>query len=90
MFGLKPIWRGKVKVNVSDPTRTIVDLLDTPTMGGGIRSVLDMLKSYFNSENRDSNLLIDYADRLGNKAVFKRLGVLATRNFPNEKELIAD
>lgn len=90
MFGLKPIWRGKVKVNVSDPSRTVLDLLDTPTMGGGIRSVLDILKSYFGSENRDPRLLVEYADRLGNKAVFKRLGFLATICLPNEKELIAE
>jgi predicted transcriptional regulator of viral defense system len=90
MFGLKPIWRGKIKVNVSDPTRTVLDLLDTPTMGGGIRSVLDILKSYFSSEYRDPKLLIEYADKLGNKAVFKRLGFLATISLPNEKELIAE
>ena len=47
MFGLKTIWRGKAKVNVPDPTRTVVDLLDTPELGGGIRTVVDILKSYF-------------------------------------------
>ena len=90
MFGVKPIWRGKVKVNVSDPTRTVVDLLDTPTMGGGIRSVLDILKSFFGSEYRNPKLLVDYADRLGNKAVFKRLGFLAATYLPTERALIAD
>ena len=90
MFGLKPIWRGKVKVNVSDPTRTILDLLDTPALGGGIRSLLDMLKSYFGSAYRDPKLLIRYADQLGNKAVFKRLGFLAATYLPNEAELVAD
>lgn len=88
MFGLKPIWRGKSRVNVSDPTRTILDLLDTPTLGGGVRSVLDMLKSYFSSEYRDPKLLIRYADQLGNKAVFKRLGFLAATFTPNEQELV--
>src|SRR6266852_9041303 len=68
------IVRGKVKINVSDPTRTILDLLDTPALGGGIRSVLDMLKSYLASSHCDRQLLIRYADQLGNKAVFKRLG----------------
>ena len=34
MFGLKAVWRGKVKVSVSDPTRTVLDMLDTPKLGG--------------------------------------------------------
>lgn len=90
MFGLKPLWRGKVKVNVSDPTRTVVDLLDTPALGGGIRSVLDILKSYFGSIHRNPQLLIRYADQLGNKAVFKRLGFLATTFAPTEAEIVAE
>ncbi|MGH8707192.1 MAG: type IV toxin-antitoxin system AbiEi family antitoxin domain-containing protein [Burkholderiales bacterium] len=90
MFGLKPIWRGKVRVNVSDPTRTLLDLLDTPALGGGIRSVLDILKSYLGSEYRDPKLLIRYAEQLDNKAVFKRLGFLAATFAPNETELVAE
>ena len=27
LFGLKPVWRGQVKVSVSDPARTILDML---------------------------------------------------------------
>jgi len=90
MFGLKAIWRGKAKVNVSDPTRTILDLLDTPALGGGIRTVVDILKSYLRSTYRDPKLLIRYADQLGNKAVFKRLGFLATTAAPDEAELVAE
>lgn len=90
MFGLKPLWRGKAKVNVSDPTRTVVDLLDTPALGGGIRSVLEILTSYLGSKYRDPKLLVRYAEQLGNKAVFKRLGFLAATFAPNEAELIAE
>ena len=90
MFGFKPVWRGRAKVNVSDPTRTILDILDTPTLGGGIRSVLDMLRSYLASKHRAPQSLIRYADQLGNKAVFKRLGYLLTTFFPNEAETIAE
>ena len=89
MFGLKTIWRGKAKVNVSDPTRTVLDLLDTPALGGGIRTVVDILKSYFRSTYRDPKLLIRYADQLGNKAVFKRLGFLTEVVAPDEAQLIA-
>jgi len=75
-FGLDVIWRGQVRVNVSDPSRTVVDLLDDPTLGGGIRSVADVLHEYLIDQYRDDDRLIEYADRLGNRAVFKRLGFL--------------
>ena len=88
VFGLKTVWRGQVKVLVSDPTRTILDMLSDPKLGGGIRSVEDMLKSYLHSEMRDLNLLVKYARNLGNGAVFKRLGFLLERNAPAEKNII--
>ncbi len=88
IFGLKSVWRGQVKVSVSDPTRTILDMLDDPTLGGGIRSASDMLKNYLRSENMNLDLLIDYAQRLGNGAVFKRLGFLLERFAPEKTDQI--
>jgi predicted transcriptional regulator of viral defense system len=84
-FGLKTIWRGQVKVSVSDPTRTILDMLAEPRLGGGIRSVNDMLLNYLRSESKNLDLLIAYADQLGNGAVFKRLGFLLERYAANEQ-----
>ena len=89
MFGLKPIWRGQVKVSVSDPARTIVDMLADPALGGGIRSTADMLNAYLRSENKNIGRLTEYAGRLGNGAVFKRLGFLVERLAPNEQGTIA-
>jgi hypothetical protein len=37
-------------------------------------NVADMVHEYFTSEHRDDELLVTHADRLGNHAVFKRLG----------------
>lgn len=88
MFGLKPVWRGQIKVSVSDPTRTILDMLAEPAFGGGIRSVKDMLGNYLKSEYKDLELLIDYGQRLGNGAVFKRLGFLFEKTAPDEAEAI--
>jgi predicted transcriptional regulator of viral defense system len=88
MFGLKSVWRGQMKVPVSDPTRTILDMLDDPTLGGGIRFTSDMLTIYLRSEKRDVGLLVDYAQRLGNGAVFKRLGFLMERAAPEQTDLI--
>lgn len=88
MFGLQTIWRDSVKVSISDPSRTLLDLLAYPSLGGGIRSTVDMLINYLNSEHKNLPLLVDYAKRLDNGAVFKRLGFLLERYAPNELETI--
>lgn len=77
IFGCKTVWRGRTKVMVSDLQRTIIDLLDDPALGGGIQQVADCLGEYFKRKDRKDRLLIEYGERLGNGAVFKRLGFLA-------------
>jgi len=68
-FGLKAVWRARVKV--SDPSRTLIDLMSDPSLGGGLRSSVDMLQSYLASkEHRDVKLLMSYAKTLGVGAVF--------------------
>jgi predicted transcriptional regulator of viral defense system len=89
LFGMSAVWRGRVKVNVSDPTRTALDMLNDPALGGGLRPVADVFRNYLNSKNKDTSLLIQYADNLGNGAVFKRLGFLASRFAPAEEDLIS-
>lgn len=79
IFGTKVIWRGHSKIAVSDIHRTIVDMLDDPAIGGGIQHVEDCVRAYLARPDRDDAALIAYADRLGNGAVFKRLGFLAER-----------
>ncbi len=88
MFGLKSVWRGREKVNVSDPTRTVLDMLNDPQLGGGLRSTIDMFRNYLNSDKRDLGLLIEYADQLGNGAVFKRLGFLLEKYAENDQSVI--
>jgi len=88
MFGLKPVWRGPVKISVSDSTRTILDMLVNPVFGGGIRSVKDMLVNYMRSENKNPEQLIEYGKQLGNGAVFKRLGFLLEKIAPDETKVI--
>jgi predicted transcriptional regulator of viral defense system len=88
LFGLKPVWRGQVKVQVSDASRTLVDMLSDPALGGGIRPVADMLATYLRSDNKDLALLVDYARRLGNGAVFKRLGYLLEALAPAQTDVM--
>jgi predicted transcriptional regulator of viral defense system len=89
LFGIKPVWRGQVKISVSDPSRTILDMLSDPKLGGGIRPTVDMFLSYLKSENKNIQFLIDYAKRLGNGAVFKRLGFLFERYAPDQEAAIS-
>lgn len=88
MFGLMTIWYGKTKTFVSDPTRTILDFLAHPEMGGGLRPTIDMLNEYLKSKHKNLTLLIEYANRLHNGAVFKRLGFLLEQYVPEETDAI--
>ena len=77
LFGLKNDWHGSARVSVSDPERTLVDLLAVPSTGGGIDHVSDCLANYLRRKDADRDLLIRYADQFKNGAIFKRLGFLA-------------
>jgi predicted transcriptional regulator of viral defense system len=76
MFGLVSVWREGVKVPVSSPSRTLVDLVDDPRLGGGMRHVSEVAGNYFGSEHRKDSELVDLLVRLGNGTAFKRLGYL--------------
>jgi predicted transcriptional regulator of viral defense system len=68
-----------VKVDVSDVHRTIIDMLNDPSCCGGVRHVTDCLRAYFDRKDASGDALVEYAERLGNGAVFKRLGFLTER-----------
>ncbi|MBI3946014.1 MAG: hypothetical protein HY321_08855 [Armatimonadetes bacterium] len=76
LFGLRQVWRGHTQVSVSDPARTLADILDDPSMGGGMKHVAEVAREYFESDHRDDAALREYAGRLGNRAICKRLGYL--------------
>ncbi len=75
-FGTRVVWRERVKVKVADPTRTVVDILDDPRLGGGIRHVASVVREYLAGAHCDEKLIVEYGDRLGNRTVFKRLGYI--------------
>lgn len=76
LFGTRTVWRKETRVQVSDPTRTVADVLDAPKWGGGIRHVAQIVEAYLASSHRDERLLLDYIERIGNAAAAKRLGYL--------------
>ena len=87
LFGTRNIWRGQIKVQVSDVHRTIIDMLADPSVGGGIRHVADCFAAYFQHKDANPETLIQYAEKLGNGAVFKRMGFLA-ETIPDQTVLI--
>lgn len=79
LFGTRNVWRNRTRVAVSDPARTVIDMLADPSIGGGIVHVNQCLQQYLSSRDSHPELLVEYGERLGNAAVFKRLGFLASR-----------
>ena len=80
IFGTKTVWRGQTRVAVSDVHRTIIDMLDDPSVGGGIQHISECFDRYLQRPDYNPDLLINYAQRHGNGAIFKRLGLLAERH----------
>src|SRR5206468_2273304 len=89
LFGTRSVWRERFRVEVSDPSRTIADTLADPSVGGGIRHIGGALAEYLASDHRDDQVLVEYGDRLGNRAVFKRLGYLLEALQVDAPELVA-
>ncbi|MBI5869237.1 MAG: hypothetical protein HZB43_13275 [candidate division Zixibacteria bacterium] len=74
-FGSEVHWMGSQQVVVTDKEKTIVDCLDQPRYCG---EIVEAAKGLWNG--RDSIIpkrLLEYALRMGNGAVIKRLGFLA-------------
>lgn len=83
-FGIKPVWRGSTRVNLSDVARTVIDMLAQPHTGGGIDHVADCLAEFWKQRSADQGLLIAYAEKFANGAIFKRLGFLAEAHLRDE------
>jgi predicted transcriptional regulator of viral defense system len=88
LFALRPVWRGPVRIDVTNPAKTVIDMLDEPGIGGGIRHVAECLEAYLKREDASGDELLRIADQLGNRAVFKRLGFLAER-LPGQEAIAA-
>ena len=87
-IGLKTVWRGGTRVQISDPARTLVDMLGDPALAGGIRHLVDMLGSLLRDQPKEVAKLGTYATKLGIGSVFKRLGFLLQRDHPDQVALI--
>jgi predicted transcriptional regulator of viral defense system len=88
LFGARRVWRDGTSVSVSDRERTLVDCLDDPSLGGGLRHTVEALTVYAEAPGAAWQRLVDYGDKLGNRTVFKRLGYLVERLALADDELI--
>ncbi len=88
LFGTRPVWRGQVRVQVSDPSRTLVDILDDPALGGGLSHTAAVLNEYLAEQMLDEGALLDYTSLVGNRTVFKRLGYLTELIAPEQTSLL--
>lgn len=86
-WGIEAIWHEEVRLHMADPARTVIDILDAPRIGGGIRHAAEILDTYL--DEHDPLRLVEHAQRLGNGAVFKRLGYMVEALAREEPELIS-
>jgi predicted transcriptional regulator of viral defense system len=71
-FGIEKVWLDEFQVNVTDREKTIVDCLDKPGLCGGVIEVAKALKH----GEFDFEKLSEYAIKIGNSGVVRRLGYL--------------
>lgn len=76
-FGLEKIWFGSNKVQIANPSRLLIDILDKPDFGGGGRHTIDVVRQYWKSEQANPEQLLEYAILYGKGTVIKRIGFLA-------------
>lgn len=77
VFGTDRVWFGSRRVEVADPHRLLIDILDMPSFGGGARHTLDVVGAYWKSPHRNPAKLLEYAQRYKRGTVFKRMGLTA-------------
>lgn len=80
-FGTKTIWRESVKLQVSDPYKTMLDIIDDPYIGAGLQHTVDSLREFKSryGDQKDYSQLLEYAAMFRNGALFKKLGFLAEK-----------
>jgi len=89
-FGWQEVEVEGQAVRLSTPEKTIADCLDHPEHCGGIEQVARAI--YFSHEELDLARVVEYAEKMGNRTILKRLGHIleVTGMFPLCGELLAD
>lgn len=73
-FGITDVEVEKKPIKISDVEKTIVDCLDHPEHCGGIDNIAKAI--YFEYDSLDIDKVLQYAHKMRNKTILKRLGYL--------------
>lgn len=73
-FGIKKEWIENTQIDITDKEKTIIDCLDKPQYCGGIIEVIKSLKNGY--KELDFKKLSQYANKIGNSGVIRRLGFI--------------
>lgn len=82
------VWRGRERIAISDRERTIADALSNPRWVGGVRHLIQILRTYRESKEWNPNRLIERIVEIGSGAPFKRLGYLAETVLKSDPLLV--
>lgn len=81
-------WVEGTKIFISTPTQTIVDVLDNPSISGGINHGAKIIKNYFDSEHKNIEQLLMCLKKINNKTTYKRLGYILEKMDIDEKNIL--
>jgi predicted transcriptional regulator of viral defense system len=76
-FGHNTVWIEGQAIYITDRAKTLVDSLDHPEYCGGITEAAQGLHEGLTKDKVIPSLLTQYAERMKNRAIFKRMGYLA-------------
>lgn len=76
-FGVTPVSFPGKQVNFTDREKTTTDCLDHPEYCGGITEAAKGLATALGEGRVDLKKITEYAQRMGNRTIFKRLGYLS-------------
>jgi len=72
IFGIEKSWFEETQINLTNREKTIIDCLDKPQYAGGLIEVAKALRT----EEYDKKILVDYAKKIKNTGVIRRLGYI--------------
>lgn len=76
-FGHQRIWIEGQEITITDQAKTVIDCLDHPEHCGGIVEAAKGLYESLTKRDVSPSSLTEVAERMQNRAIFKRLGYLA-------------
>jgi len=76
-FGHQRVWIEGQAIQITDRAKTVVDCLDHPAYCGGITEAAKGFHESLAQAHVSPQLLTEYAVRMQNRAIFKRMGYLA-------------